>query len=78
MLEKCYNYSECLTLETVLKKLDKYEDLTVVLTDEDERILLYDEGLSDKDISKIINLLDNNDILIDFDYEDLDDDNDIF
>jgi len=74
-----YSMSECFEQEDVLKKLDKLtEDGKIEFYYEiaNERFKLVDLELSDKEITKLINLFYDKDVVPDLDYEEPDEFND--
>lgn len=74
-----YNMSECLEQEDVLNKLDKLTEegkIEFYYEIVNERFKLVDLELSDKEITKLINLFYDKDVVPDLDYEEPDEFND--
>lgn len=70
-----YSMSECFEQEEVLKELDKLTDagkIEFIYEMNNERFKLIDLELSDVEISKLINLFYDNDIVPDLDFEETD------
>ena len=70
-LFKCYNLSECLNQDEVLEELDSMMDdgkIEYYYEISNEQFKIVDTDLTDKELSNLLDLFYNNDVIPDMDY----------